>query len=464
MIGDVSNTKLRGYNAKRFMFLLVYLVIFTPAFVREVTACCVTNADIWAGKTQSEANSKVNDPDIPIYICTGSPAYFYAECSVEADPEGRPIKWTFDYDDETSETKWTYNSSSGPTSAGTYSKTASHTYNLTGAYTITVTVERVGAGACGSKSATCKVTVVSSETLVLMDKETKDSKEDHENGGPPPPGRLYVDVVADGKGDVEFWMVGPEDGAGATYPWEIIGAGRSGYLNNSNNYKRTETNLDPGDYTLRVTKEGDSIFERKIWFTVVEIDISACSTQEGCFAGYGQRCTPDNWFSFTTGKDFLDGLVDKTTENGKIGDLYIFSHAWLYNSAAGRAHNGGFYGNPANNSGFYGSPRAGDHADARYLSDLQTAINNGTIKFASKKHIFLEGCHIGEIGTFVAELAGMTGRTITSCCGESSEDGIGSNWVRFHSGPANWEERTNPDYDGWLSGAAEIGEHVTVPY
>ncbi len=190
--------------------------------------------------------------------------------------------------------------------------------------------------------------------------------------------------------------------------------------------------------------------------------VSAYSTQQGVFAGYAQRCTPGKMFAFATGKQFLEGLVAKTTEYGQIGDLYIFSHAWSYQSQSGATHNGGFYGGGPDNSGFYGSPSYLDHADARTLAHLQTAINNGTIKFAPDKKIFLEGCHIGEIGTFVAGLSQMTGRVIISACGGSEEKTDGNGKIYFQSAPRVWEEQVDPDYDGWLSGATQLGENLYV--
>lgn len=190
--------------------------------------------------------------------------------------------------------------------------------------------------------------------------------------------------------------------------------------------------------------------------------VSAYSTQEGVFAGYAQRCTPGRTFAFATGKEFLQGLATKTTEYGQIGDLYIFSHAWSYHSVTGTIHNGGFYGGGPAESGFYGTASVIDYADARTLAHLQSAINNGTIKFAPDKKIFLEGCHIGEIGTFVAGLAQITGRVIISACGGSEEKTDANGKMYFQSAPDVWEELQDPDYDGWLSGSTQIGANLYV--
>jgi hypothetical protein len=119
---------------------------------------------MWVGKTSSEASNKEHTS---IAICKDSWAYFYAECTVESDSEGRPIKWTFDFGDGSSTTKYTYNISSGPTSSGTYSKTASHKYESGSAspYTAEVTVQREDATDCGSKTDTCTVTVVEVDSV-----------------------------------------------------------------------------------------------------------------------------------------------------------------------------------------------------------------------------------------------------------------------------------------------------------
>lgn len=158
-------------------------------------------------------------------------------------------------------------------------------------------------------------------------------------------------------------------------------------------------------------------------------------------------------------------MEDATTEHGKIGHLYIFSHAWKcrHHDDFGQPRNGGFYGGGPNKSGFYGQTLAGDHSDARTLNDLQTAIDDEKIKFASGKKIFLEGCHIGEIGTFVTELANITGRTVESACGNSSEYETGSDYVEFSAGAHCTLEKDDPDYDLWLRGTMKIGKYIKKP-
>ncbi|NIP25050.1 MAG: hypothetical protein GWN67_14765 [Phycisphaerae bacterium] len=164
MIGNVGNTEPQKHKAKSLIFIVVCFVLFAQVFLQEATACCVTDAEMWVGKTSSEASNKEHTS---IAICRDSTVYFYAECTVDADSEGRPIKWTFDFGDGSSTTKYTYDSSSGPTSSGTYSETASHEYMSIddSPYTAKVTVQREDAPGCGSKTDTCAVTVVEVESV-----------------------------------------------------------------------------------------------------------------------------------------------------------------------------------------------------------------------------------------------------------------------------------------------------------
>ena len=81
-------------------------------------------------------------------------------------------------------------------------------------------------------------------------------------------------AAADGKGDVEFWIIDPEDGA--SYPWEIKQDQTqidSGTLSSANDYQSQKTDLSTGEYYIRVTKEGDANFERKINFTVLDVTL-----------------------------------------------------------------------------------------------------------------------------------------------------------------------------------------------
>jgi len=213
-------------------------------------------------------------------------------------------------------------------------------------------------------------------------------------------------------------------------------------------------NLHWNDNRIPGKEDVDGVSVYKI---AVKVNVSAYSTQEPCFGGYAAQCTPGKTYSFGTGKDFIQGLIEMTTTYGFVGDIHVFSHAWLYQSASGIAHNGGFYGAGPNNSGFYGSASPGDHVDSRTLADLQNVINFGSVKLCLGGKIFLEGCHIGEIGTFVTQLATITGRPVISACGASSEQIDVAGKIYFNSGAENQAELTDPDYDGWLKNGVQIG-------
>lgn len=196
-------------------------------------------------------------------------------------------------------------------------------------------------------------------------------------------------------------------------------------------------------------------------------DWSAYSTQNGCFEGYATRATGENKFSFATGKEFLEGLVDACENGTSIGKLYVFSHGWVYQSTSGAAHGGGFYGGGPDDSGFYGTEQATDDGDARYICEgwpsLQSLINDGVAVFAEDCKIFMEGCHVGEIGDFASWLGSTTGCTIAAAYGISFEHAIGSDFVEFESGPGNLAEKNDPDYDKWKDDGSECGKYYKVP-
>lgn len=202
------------------------------------------------------------------------------------------------------------------------------------------------------------------------------------------------------------------------------------------------------------------------------VDISLCAKTHSVFyESYGMRVTPGRAIKFGTGKEFLVGLIFATTFWGPIGNLYVFSHGWLYGSADARMHNGGFWGQgPGDPSwaGFYGVKSGADHEDARDLMDLEILIKVGLIKFAPEGKIFLEGCRVGAYGTFASELGRITKRKVIAAYGGSNEADYGKNWVRFRSAPETIVERLDGQYDGWmefdpLGKKRQIGEYITVP-
>ena len=218
--------------------------------------------------------------------------------------------------------------------------------------------------------------------------------------------------------------------------------------------------------------DGQKTFSAKAVFVEHGVDISVYSTQEGCFAGYAQRATGANIHSFTTGSEVITALINATSTHCSIGNLYIFSHAWLYNSQFGQEHSGGLFGGGDDRAGFYGQKIADDDPEARDLTDLQNAINAGTIRFADDGtlRIFLEGCRIGVTGStislpssFVTQLGSITGRVVVSACAGSSEYALQTNSVKFRSAPDPYEELIDGIYDGWIEDSTQRGIYCTVP-
>ena len=61
-------------------------------------------------------------------------------------------------------------------------------------------------------------------------------------------------------------------------------------------------------------------------------------------------------------------------------------------------------------------------------------------------------CHGGSTGTFADRLADLTRRPVVAAWGNSAEqnDKTTSTSLTFQSGPANWAERTDGHYNGWV--------------
>lgn len=205
------------------------------------------------------------------------------------------------------------------------------------------------------------------------------------------------------------------------------------------------------------------------YFRECGVDVSAYATSHSYFAGYADRLSRPK-FPFATGKEFLEGLAAATAEYHGIRNLYVFSHAWHYHSPDGISHGGGFLGNyPVfPQSGFYGQKIAGDHADARQLSDLSTLVASESIKFITPPpntylKLFLEGCHVDEIGSFAASFASLVNRSVTAACGASSEYNLTPTSVTFRSAAENSAESTDPDWDRWRKDGVNIGRDTMVP-
>jgi len=218
--------------------------------------------------------------------------------------------------------------------------------------------------------------------------------------------------------------------------------------------------------------DGHMVFHVKAVFVERGVDISLYATIEGCFQGYAERLTGGNSYAFTSGEQALEALQQATSQHCAIGNLFILSHAWIYNSISGQIHGGGFYNDPQFDNGVYGTSSGYDLPTARYLSDFQAAINNGSIKFADNPNlrVFLEGCRIGETGStiaipssFVSGLAGIAGRPVVAACGGSSEAQLTPTTVKFLSAPGGTLELNDERYDGWIENGTEEGRYCTVP-
>jgi hypothetical protein len=208
------------------------------------------------------------------------------------------------------------------------------------------------------------------------------------------------------------------------------------------------SSTDPQGVEVRL-KIGTAVFKKVVF--VIPPNVSAYSTQYGCFAGYAERCTGNSRFAFATGKDLIDGLAAKTNTDGSVGNLYIFCDAWEYQSTAGAQHDGGVYGGGPNWSGFYGQAVEGDHADSRTLADLQTAIDNGTIRFARKCKLNCSGCRVYLTGNFWANLKTAAGAdSATACCIGSEERTDGEDKMYFEAvNGSTAEQNDNTIYHGW---------------
>jgi hypothetical protein len=110
--------------------------------------------------------------------------------------------------------------------------------------------------------------------LVLKDKNSGRSKSDSTNTDTDTP-TLDVCVARDGNGDVEFWLIVDA----GTFDW-VIKQGTTTVASGtlvSPSYKAEKLDLDPGEYTLEVTKPADPDFKRRIDFIVVSVEIVSLS-------------------------------------------------------------------------------------------------------------------------------------------------------------------------------------------
>jgi hypothetical protein len=165
MIMHVINGGSRKFIVLRSVLVVVLLVLSCHIFAERTMGCCVTDVDMWVGKTATDA---ANKQDTLIYICKGETAYFYAECTVEADPECKQIEWKFDFDDSSSATEYTW-STGGPCEADgdTFDMDVSHDYSSIDLFLPSVVAKRVDADGCEFEVDSC---VVDTDTKMKLEK------------------------------------------------------------------------------------------------------------------------------------------------------------------------------------------------------------------------------------------------------------------------------------------------------
>lgn len=172
-----------GSNGKWRILVEVVLIAVCGS---AVSACEVTDVDIYAGESWTEARGKGNDPNEPVFIGIGETAYFYAECSTD-NPDNVDIKWEFDYDGGA----YDYNDT---TTYDVNYYDASREYDDSGAYTVTVKASLDGV-ADSDATNTCKVTVVKVTSLL------PDIGTELDDGDGDPNTKSYVVSIVDANGD-----------------------------------------------------------------------------------------------------------------------------------------------------------------------------------------------------------------------------------------------------------------------
>ena len=165
MITYVSDNSSWKPGVLRCAMVVVIVGLFGHMFAERVMGCCVTDVDMWVGKTALDAANKTSTY---IRICKGETAYFYAECTVQEDTDCRKIKWTFDFDDSSSTTKYTWDYSGPCPEAGdTFDMAVSHSYGSENLFLPCVEAERVGVENCEYKSDCC---TVNTDTKMKLEK------------------------------------------------------------------------------------------------------------------------------------------------------------------------------------------------------------------------------------------------------------------------------------------------------
>lgn len=197
-----------------------------------------------------------------------------------------------------------------------------------------------------------------------------------------------------------------------------------------------------------------------------QIALAATGIEGETAEGWGTRAVgAKNTVPWKTGRQVLDTLTGLCKSGADcIGTLYLFSHAWRYDKNGNR---GGVASNGPEGSGFYLQKTAGDHADARDLSDLRSAIDRKEVRFCGSCKIVLTGCRVAA-SDFPEELVRMTGCTVIAARGSSrpTEAQKGVNLAGDYTG--TWEsaaettkEAQEGGYLGWKEYKKE-NENITV--
>jgi len=153
----IKRSEIKGFLHMRIGFIkwmITACLLIMILFEKGGYACCVNKVDMWVGDSETAAST---NEDTSVTVCHCSTVYFYAEATVGAGTgSSEIIVWQFDFDGDgaTDETKYTDNGD-----AGTYDKSASHTYASGGEYTPKVTVDRAFT-TCTPEDAECTVTAV----------------------------------------------------------------------------------------------------------------------------------------------------------------------------------------------------------------------------------------------------------------------------------------------------------------
>lgn len=246
--------------------LLVVMVLMSTS-TSKVLGCYVNKTWIYAGKNQIEADNHIYD-GMWLYVCKGTNVYFRGDCD-DVGGGGTELVWNWDPDGYGG-SGYVTNYTNISVRTNTLPAPGYRTYDVGDLYLADLEVGVLEGGSTAGNS--CAVKVVEPESVVLKNKNHEGwSCVDQDNGPAPPPTCLYVGAATDGKADVTFWV---EDPVSPTYNWKIKKDGitiATSTLTSANNYRHTKTDLQPGDYTLEVTKTG---YVREILFRVFNVIVT----------------------------------------------------------------------------------------------------------------------------------------------------------------------------------------------